>query len=170
MSRVKQRGEGDRKHKVQFKITPQRRQEGERHMGRWGSDLGAVERARAKPLRWLTWHILGAAKGQCGCGRAGRGRGGVRDKDREVESSLSRGRPRPPRGHCGGFGLVEGRQYRRVVSRPGTPRSAFSLHLCKGPDGGHGQHCGPCSRCHRCSAIPVWHGKAAAAAASEQRS
>lgn len=96
--------------------------------------------------------------------------GGQRGEGQGQRGGRRWGRPRPPRGHGDGFGLVEGRQYRRVVSRLGTLRSKFSGHLCKGPDGEHCCHCGPCGRCHRCSAVPLWHRQAAAAPCSSTSS
>lgn len=58
-------------------------------MGHWGSDLGAVERARAKPLRWDHLAQFRSNKGpvwlqQNSRGGVGRGRE-EGDKDREVE-------------------------------------------------------------------------------------
>lgn len=57
-------------------------------MGHWGSDLGAVQRARAKPLRWNHLAHFRSNKGSVWLQQSSRGGAGPRTEgqgQREVE-------------------------------------------------------------------------------------
>ena len=81
-------GEGDRKGRIQFKIAPQ--EKGGRYTWVSGEEISEWKGQEQSFLGGLTWCILGAAKGQCGCSRA-EGRVGREERGQGQRGSVVQG-------------------------------------------------------------------------------